>query len=79
MDGKQYQYTLPQASEMIHAYKEKLEETTFQSESWKNMFYYEQGLVRRLKRLLSDNNIDVQPLIDSYEKDYMKDKINEII
>ena len=78
-DGKQHKYTLPQAIEMIDSYKEKLKEISFQSESWKNMYYYEQGLVRRLARLLSDNNIDIQPLIDSYEKDYMKDKINEII
>ena len=63
----------------LKKHKEKLEETVSQSESWKNMYYYEQGLVRRLKRLLSDNNIDFQPLIDSYEKDYMTDKINEII
>jgi hypothetical protein len=78
-DGKQYKYTLPQATEMIDNYQEKLKEISFQSESWKNMYYHEQGLVRRLTRLCKDNNIDAQPLIDSYEKDYMKDKINVII
>ena len=79
VDGKQYQYTLPQAIDMINSYKEELKNSTYQTDCFKNMYHYEQGLVRRLKRLLSDNNIDAQPLIDSYEKDYMKDKINEII
>lgn len=79
VDGKQYQYTLPQASEMIHAYKEKLEETVFQSESWKNMFYYEQGLVRRLMLELKEHGIDYQSIIDSYENEHISEKITEIL
>jgi hypothetical protein len=76
---KKYSYTLPQAIDMINSYKEELKNSTYQKDCFKNMYHYEQGLVRRLMLELKKHGIDYQSIIDSYEKDYMKDKINEII
>lgn len=75
VDGKQYNYTLPQAIEMIDSYKEENTNLKFQLESYKNMYQYEQGLKRRLMMELKNNGIDYQKLVETYDNEHIKDKL----
>ena len=79
VDDIEYSYTLPQAMNMIESYKEELKNSTFQMDSFKNMYHYEQGLRRRLMSELKKHGIDYQSIINSYENEHISEKITEIL
>ena len=66
-DGKKYAYTLPEAVKEIDNLATKLYNSEKQNKMHEEDIKYYVGLIRRLKKLLNENNIEYEEMIKDYD------------